>query len=208
MRANEFINEGALGVNPKRMQREGSRDPRGHAPVKQFSVDEDMGESTNWALHNDRVGKRRVASPEELYAEFKKYANNPGHHYYKGKFSDDSDTGGKSAEQKAIGNIALGIGKADKKNYRQMIDHLLTQDAQYEDCEIDEAGKAPRKLCISKKSDDELGASQLSSCKAQGLRKRDTKRKFRIGKNDPKKIKGKLVKSSDYGGPLPKWKGN
>lgn len=76
-----------------------------------------------------------------------------------------------------------------------------------EEFEMDEAGKAPRKLCISKKSDKDLGASQLSSCKAQGLRKRDTSRKFRIGK-DIEKIKGKLVKSSDYGGPLPKWKGN
>lgn len=76
-----------------------------------------------------------------------------------------------------------------------------------EEVELDEAGKASKKLCLSKKTDKELGASQLSSCKAQGLRKRDTKRKFRIGK-EPKKIKGTYVKSSDYGGPLPKWKGN
>jgi len=76
-----------------------------------------------------------------------------------------------------------------------------------EEYELDEAGKAAKKLCLSKKSDAELGASQLSSCKAQGLRKRDTKRKFRIGK-DTKKIKGEYVKSKDYGGPLPRWKGN
>lgn len=78
-----------------------------------------------------------------------------------------------------------------------------------EEVELDEAGKASRKLCLSKKTDKELGASQLSSCKAQGLRKRDTKRKFKTGgEKKPKSIKGKLVKSSDYGGPLPKWKGN
>lgn len=75
------------------------------------------------------------------------------------------------------------------------------------ECELEEAGKAPKKLCLSKKSDSELGASQLSSCKAQGLRKRDTDRKFKIGKGT-KKIKGTYVKASDYGGPLPKWKGN
>ena len=115
MRASEFIYEDKFGTSPKRKDREGSREPRGHKPVKQFSVDEEF--------------------------------------------------------------------------------------------EMDEAGKAPRKLCISKKSDEELGASQLSSCKAQGLRKRDTNRKFRIGK-DTEKIKGKLVRSADYGGPLPKWKGN
>ena len=76
-----------------------------------------------------------------------------------------------------------------------------------EEFELDEAGKASRKLCLSKKTDAELGASQLSSCKAQGLRKRDTKRKFRLGKK-VQGIEGKYVKSSDYGGPLPKWKGN
>lgn len=73
--------------------------------------------------------------------------------------------------------------------------------------ELDEAGKASRSLCLSKKSDAELGASQLSSCQAQGTRKRHTKRKFRIGKK-VQSIDGKYVKSSDYGGPLPKWKGN
>ena len=78
-----------------------------------------------------------------------------------------------------------------------------------EEFELDEAGKASKKLCVSKKTDKELGASQLSSCKAQGLRKRDTKRKFKTGgSNVPKSIKGKRIRSSDYGGPLPKWKGN
>lgn len=76
-----------------------------------------------------------------------------------------------------------------------------------EEIEIDEAGKTPKKVCLSKKTDNELGASQLSSCQAQGLRKRKTKRKFRIGKK-VQSIDGKYVKSSDYGGPLPKWKGN
>jgi hypothetical protein len=75
--------------------------------------------------------------------------------------------------------------------------------------ELDEAGKASRSLCLSKKSNAELGASQLSSCKAQGLRKRETNRKFPTGgSKKPKSIKGTYVKASDYGGPLPKWKGN
>lgn len=78
-----------------------------------------------------------------------------------------------------------------------------------EEIEIDEAGKTPKKVCLSKKTDNELGASQLSSCQAQGLRKRKTKRKFKLdGSKKPKSIKGKYVKSSDYGGSLPKWKGN
>ena len=76
-----------------------------------------------------------------------------------------------------------------------------------EDFDLDEAGKASRALCLSKKSNDELGASQLSSCKSQGLRKRETKRKFRVG-NKVQKVQGKRVKGAQYGGPIPRWKGN
>jgi hypothetical protein len=47
---------------------------------------------------------------------------------------------------------------------------------------ISESGKASRKLCKSTKSDSELGASQLSSCKSQGLRSRDTEKQFTINK--------------------------
>jgi len=72
---------------------------------------------------------------------------------------------------------------------------------------IMEEGKASRALCKSSKSDSELGISQLNSCKSQGLRSRDTKKKFTINKKR-KSIKGKKVKGGNYGGPLPVWKGN
>lgn len=86
---------------------------------------EELDESTNWEMYNAQVALRKKASPEELHAEFKKHANNPGNIYYKGKFSDDKN-GGKTAEQKAITNIALGIGKADKQNYASRISHFIT----------------------------------------------------------------------------------
>lgn len=86
----------------------------------------EMEESTDWAAYNARVSARKSASPEELHAEFKKHANNPGHPNFKGNFSDDSATGGKTSEQKAIGNIAIGIGKADKHNYAAKIAHFVT----------------------------------------------------------------------------------
>lgn len=78
-----------------------------------------------------------------------------------------------------------------------------------EEFELDEAGKASKKLCLSKKTDKELGASQLSSCQAQGIRKRKSKnkRKFRIG-GKLISIDGKKVKSNQYGGPIPTWNGN
>lgn len=78
-----------------------------------------------------------------------------------------------------------------------------------EECEVDESIPS-KKLCLSKRTDKELGASNLSSCKARGLRARDTNQKFRgiNGSEKPISIKGKKIRSQDYGGPLPKWKGN
>ena len=63
-------------------------------------------------------------------------------------------------------------------------------------------GKASKALCTSSKPDSQLGASQLASCKSQGLRARDGKKSHKVGNNrvtvGDKKIKGKK-----YGGPLP-----
>ncbi len=70
------------------------------------------------------------------------------------------------------------------------------------DTEIDE--KASRKLCVSQKSDSELGASNLASCKSQGLRARDGKKSHLIGKTR-KTVGGKKIKGKRYGGPLPDW---
>ena len=108
------------------------------------------------------------------------------------------------------------LGVTDKRSKRpgsrpdrghEPVQRYKSSDETLEDCEIDEAGKASRALCLSKKSNDELGASQLSSCKSQGLRKRETGRKFTIG-NKTQKVQGKKVKGAQYGGPIPRWKGN
>jgi len=62
--------------------------------------------------------------------------------------------------------------------------------------------KASAKLCKSSTPDKDLGASQLASCKSQGLRKRTTKRKYHIG-GVTKGISGKKVRGGKYGGTLP-----
>jgi hypothetical protein len=67
---------------------------------------------------------------------------------------------------------------------------------------LDEAGKASRSLCQSSRSNADLGASQLASCKSQGLRARETNKKHTIGKKR-EKIKGRKVLGHKYGGPLP-----
>ena len=76
-----------------------------------------------------------------------------------------------------------------------------------EDIELDERGKASRQLCLGSKPDDELGASQLSSCKSQGLRARDGEKSHKLGKspNSRTKMGGKKIKGKKYGGPLPDW---
>jgi hypothetical protein len=62
--------------------------------------------------------------------------------------------------------------------------------------------KATRKLCVSQRSDTELGASNLASCKSQGLRARDGKKSHLVGKTRIT-VGGKKIKGKRYGGPLP-----
>jgi hypothetical protein len=69
---------------------------------------------------------------------------------------------------------------------------------------VEESGKAARSLCVSSKPDSELGASQLSSCKAQGLRARDGEKSHKVGKTRVK-VGGHKIKGKKYGGPLPDW---
>jgi hypothetical protein len=67
-----------------------------------------------------------------------------------------------------------------------------------------EAGPASRSLCLSKKSDKALGASQLASCKSQGLRARKGKKSHKIG-NKRIRVSGKKIKGKAHGGSLPDW---
>jgi len=67
-------------------------------------------------------------------------------------------------------------------------------------------GKANRALCLSTKPDSKLGASNLASCKSQGLRARDGEKSHLITHGDRKVrvvVGGKRIKGKKYGGPLP-----
>lgn len=70
-----------------------------------------------------------------------------------------------------------------------------------------EEGRASRALCLSSKPDDELGASNLASCKSQGLRARDGNKSHKLGKSPKSRVKvgGHKIKGKKYGGPLPDW---
>lgn len=78
------------------------------------------------------------------------------------------------------------------------VDEVLTREDDIEEW------KASKELCQSSRSDKSLGASALSSCRSQGLRRRDSKVKHTIGKKR-QKISGRKVKGKKYGGPLPDW---
>lgn len=68
---------------------------------------------------------------------------------------------------------------------------------------VDEA-PASKKLCTSSKPNNALSASDLSSCKSQGLRAREGSMKHKIG-HQRVKVKGKKLLGKKYGGALPDW---
>ena len=83
--------------------------------------------------------------------------------------------------------------------------HMSESEEQFcENCggSLAEAGKASRALCKSSRSNADLGASQLSSCKAQGLRGRESSKRHEVG-GKRQSIKGMRIKGHKYGGPLP-----
>ena len=82
------------------------------------------------------------------------------------------------------------------------INEFITQEDM---AELEE--KASRTLCLSTKSNKDLGASNLASCKSQGLRAREGGKTHKIGK---KKVTmgGKKIKGKKYGGPIPDWSGH
>jgi hypothetical protein len=67
--------------------------------------------------------------------------------------------------------------------------------------------KASRKLCLSTKSNADLGASNLASCKSQGLRAREGNKSHKLGKGPESRVKvgGHKLKGKKYGGKLPDW---
>jgi len=71
---------------------------------------------------------------------------------------------------------------------------------------LDEA-KASRALCKSSTPNFKLGASQLASCKSQGLRSREGDKSHKLSKKKGSRTKvgGRKIKGKKYGGPLPDW---
>ena len=98
-----------------------------------------------------------------------------------------------------------------KKDIRQTVNDFnkTQQEGICEVCgtSLAEHGKASLKLCKSSRPDNELGASNLASCKSQGLRARDGDKSHKLGKGPESRVKvgGHKIKGKKYGGPLPDW---
>ena len=67
--------------------------------------------------------------------------------------------------------------------------------------------KASRKLCLSTTPNKELGASNLASCKSQGLRAREGNKSHKLGRSPKSRVTvgGHKLKGKKYGGKLPDW---
>ena len=70
--------------------------------------------------------------------------------------------------------------------------------------EAETEAQASAQLCRSSIPNSKLGASNLASCKSQGLRSRSGKKSHKIGKKRVT-VGGKKIKGKAHGGPLPDW---
>lgn len=112
------------------------------------------------------------------------------------------------AFQEYVAKLKSGIPKDLNKRAEADIDGNADQYVASVDTDdtLAEAGKASRALCTSGRPDADLGASNLASCKSQGLRARDGDKSHLItaGKRNVRvTVGGKKIKGKKYGGPLP-----
>jgi hypothetical protein len=112
-------------------------------------------------------------------------------------------------KEEKIGTSAKRPGRSSDRPARghNAEPRYKTKSLETEDMHLDERGKANVALCKSARPDDDLGASNLASCKSQGLRARDGNKSHKIGKGKKSRVKvgGKKIKGAKYGGPLPDW---
>jgi hypothetical protein len=94
--------------------------------------------------------------------------------------------------------------KADKQGDAKHKGRIM--DLAEMETELDLIEKASRALCTGGTPDKDLGASNLASCKSQGLRARDGEKSHLItagSRHVRIKVGGKKIKGRKYGGPLP-----
>jgi hypothetical protein len=110
-------------------------------------------------------------------------------------------------KEEKIGTSAKRPGRTSDRPSRghQTESRYKVKSAELDETQLDERGKASVQLCKSSRPDKDLGASNLASCKSQGLRSRKGKKSHLISKGNRVKVDGKKIKGEKYGGPLPDW---
>ena len=209
MRAKEFTFEAKIGTEPKRPARPGSRPERGHEPQKRYVTDRKTGKQYD---------------PEE---EFDKKMNSPEVIAQMKRMSQREDVAEGSINMIELAKKAKALlerGMTEQQVISQLVKEgtparlsaqavqmaqMLEGEQFCEECggSLAEAGKASRELCKSSKPDADLGASNLASCKSQGLRARDGEKSHKLGKGPKSRVTvgGHRIKGRKYGGPLPDW---
>jgi hypothetical protein len=209
MRAKEFTFETKIGTEPKRPARAGSRPERGHEPQKRYVTDRKTGKQYDPEEEFDKL-----KNSDEFKAQMKRMSQREG--------VAESSINMMELAKKAKALLERGmteqqvISQLVKEGIPARLAAQAVQMAQMlegeqfcEECggSLAEAGKASRELCKSSKPDADLGASNLASCKSQGLRARDGEKSHKLGKGPKSRVTvgGHRIKGRKYGGPLPDW---
>jgi len=202
MKAKEFLPEDKFGTNPKRPARAGSRPPRSkyNEQIHQLHI------ATGWDVdHLEMLKLDELADLHQKHvgqgiAESEK----KGLYYYVNKRK-------KAGTSRPASNPKAPTEQAWKDAAKTAKTEGVAEDEEQfcANCggSLAEAGKASRALCVSGRPDNDLGASNLASCKSQGLRARDGNKSHKLGKSAKSRIKvgGHRIKGKKYGGPLPDW---
>ena len=173
------VNEEDLGVRPKRTLRQGSRPARGHATEPRYKTDPGISKDQETEFHTklDALVHDTFGKRDIEIEEHKK-------NRVAKKYTTKPVAPIKPSEVHAKAKAKVNAPVEQK---------------------VDE--KASRALCTSSKPDEDLGASNLASCKSQGLRARDGNKSHKLGKSPKSRVKvgGHKIKGHKYGGPLPDW---
>jgi hypothetical protein len=227
MKAKDFLPEDKFGTNPKRPARAGARPPRKHDDrTKQIHQ---LHSATGWD-----VSHLELLKPDELDDLHKKHVNQKVSEVYDGEPDEYHAVRQQSKKDIELGITKPAHWDKLKQfdsyqEAKKFMDDVKAKDptakltisthkkkgmaeGNEQFCEncggsLAEAGKASRALCVSGRPDNDLGASNLASCKSQGLRARDGEKSHKLGKTAKSRIKvgGHRIKGDKYGGPLPDW---
>ena len=222
MRAHEFLNEASFGVQPRRPSRAGSRPARGNSSPEEdprFSPEDDIDEPPihqNFVTEpedltrNIDLDKLKIWLDKSMDELSSIQRNIIKLHFFQNMDYDEIAQHYNLGRDRIIGLERRGLNILRNRIHSDADYKKQVGDMYEEVCacqgNLSEAGKASRELCISRKPDDELGASNLASCKSQGLRARDGNKSHLLGHGSSKhrvKVGGKKIKGKKYGGPLP-----